>query len=198
MCRKALLITWVAVSVLALAGPLSAQSLADVARQEEERRENITEPAKVLTNDDLGPVPVFTPPDSSGAVQNGGAAGETSEAAGGSTPVEGGADGPQGESQSADAPVQDQAYWSGRMNELQTTLNRNETFALALQSRINALTAEYVNQADPVQQAALQTERDNTVAEFGRVTKQIEADKQAIADLQEEARRSGVPAGWLR
>jgi hypothetical protein len=198
MCRKALLIAWVAVSVLALAGQLSAQSLADVARQEEDRRRNIKDPAKVLTNDDLGPVPVFTPPDASGAVQNGGGVAETSETPGGSTPSGGSADGAQGESQPGDAPARDQAYWSGRMSELQATLNRDETFALALQSRINALTTQYTNQADPVQQAALQTERDNTVAEFGRVTKQIEADKQAIADLQEEARRSGVPAGWLR
>jgi hypothetical protein len=26
----------------------------------------------------------------------------------------------------------------------------------------------------------------------------IESDKKAIADLEEEARRAGVPAGWLR
>jgi hypothetical protein len=30
------------------------------------------------------------------------------------------------------------------------------------------------------------------------VKKEIEANTKAIADIQEEARKSGVPAGWVR
>jgi len=36
------------------------------------------------------------------------------------------------------------------------------------------------------------------VAELDRLKKQLLADKKAIADLEEEARRAGVPPGWLR
>ena len=39
--------------------PVAAQSLADVARQEQERRKAIKETAKVLTNKDLGAVPAI-------------------------------------------------------------------------------------------------------------------------------------------
>ena len=38
------------------------QSLADVARKEEERRKGVNQPSKVLTNDDLGAVPPVSPP----------------------------------------------------------------------------------------------------------------------------------------
>src|SRR5437016_2573313 len=46
--------------VIGLAGsarPLAAQSLADLSRQEEDRRKNVKEPAKVITNQDLSAVP---------------------------------------------------------------------------------------------------------------------------------------------
>ena len=45
---------------------------------------------------------------------------------------------------------------------------------------------------------AIATERQKTIDELNRLKKEIEDDKKAIADLQEEARRAGVPPGWLR
>src|SRR6185436_19804531 len=41
--------------------PLRAQSLADLAKKEEERRKSVREPAKVYTNKDLTAVPGGTP-----------------------------------------------------------------------------------------------------------------------------------------
>ena len=46
--------------VLVCAAAASAQSLADVARQEEERRKAIRTPGKVYTNDALRPEPAST------------------------------------------------------------------------------------------------------------------------------------------
>src|SRR4029078_7385028 len=43
----------------------------------------------------------------------------------------------------------DQAYWSRRMKDLQVQLARDEAFAEALQSRINALTADFSARDDP-------------------------------------------------
>ena len=103
-----------------------------------------------------------------------------------------------GADKKAEEPAKDQVSWSGRAKDLQTQLDRDQTFAVAMQSRINALTPQYTNQADPGQQALLASDRQKSVAELNRLTKQIEADKKAIADLQEEARRAGVPSGWLR
>ena len=95
-------------------------------------------------------------------------------------------------------PAKDQAYWSGRAKGLQTQLERDQTFAVALQSRINALTTQYVNQGDPLQQATIANDRQKALDELNRLSKQIDDDKKAIADLQEDARRAGVPAGWVR
>ena len=36
------------------------------------------------------------------------------------------------------------------------------------------------------------------IAEQERVKAEIEAQKKAIADLEEEARKAGVPPGWIR
>ena len=48
-----IVVTAVLMSFAATAGPVAAQSLADVARQEQERRKAVKKPAKVLTNKDL-------------------------------------------------------------------------------------------------------------------------------------------------
>jgi hypothetical protein len=184
-----IVVTAVLLSLGATAGPLGAQSLADVARQEQERRKTVKKPSKVLTNKDLGPVPVTAPPQT-----------ET-PAADGTTPAAGGpgsTDADKTKPAETTEPAKDQAYWSGLAKGLQTKLERDQTFAVALQSRINALTTQYTNQGDPVQQAALANDRQKSIDELNKLTKEIEDGKKAIATLQEDARRAGVPAGWLR
>src|SRR5439155_19191714 len=103
-----------AVALLLASGPfapLAAQSLADVARQEEARRKAIKQPSKVITNKDLGDVPATTPP-----VET-----TPAPAAGAATPAEADKDkADKGKkensaSEKKDAePPKDQAYWSGR------------------------------------------------------------------------------------
>jgi hypothetical protein len=163
-------------------------SLADVARQEQERRKSVKAASKVLTNKDLRsvPAPAAAAPQSETAPAAD--TGDASQAAAASTEAE----------KAPEEPAKDQAYWSARFSDLQTQLSRNETFAVALQARINALANEYTNQGDGVRQQAIAAERQKAIDELNRVTKQIAADKKAIADLQEEARRTGVPPGWLR
>ena len=178
--------------------PLVAQSLADVAKQEEERRKAIKQPAKVLTNKDLAPVP----PSSQATAPV--------DVAGGAEPTQTSSDtaidkdkGKDKKDQPAAAasqeePVKDQAYWSGRSKMLQTQLDRDQTYVDALQSRINVLTTDFVNRDDPVQRALIANDRQKALDELNRLKQQIQDDQKAIADLQEDARRAGVPPGWLR
>ncbi len=84
------------------------------------------------------------------------------------------------------------------MNELRTQLQRDQTYVEALQTRVNSLSADFVNRDDPAQRAVIANDRQKATAELERLKAQIEAGKKAIADLEEEARRAGVPAGWLR
>jgi len=162
----------------------STQSLGDVAKKEEERRKQVKKPAKVITNDDL-------------------------KSAGGAAEVAPPAPAPQAtkeqtktedkkDEDKAKDPTKDQAYWAGRMKELQVALDRDTTYSEALQSRVNGLTTDFVNRDDPVQRGKIAGDRQKAINELDRLKKQIVDDKKAIADLEEEARRAGVPPGWLR
>ena len=95
--------------------------------------------------------------------------------------------------------VKDQAYWAGRLKALQDALSRDQTYADAMQTRINALTTDFVNRDDPAQRAVIET-RSPEGARRARSPEQERrrTTKKAIADLEEEARRAGVPPGWLR
>ncbi len=176
----------------ATAAPLYAQSLADLSRKEEDRRKAIKEPAKVYTNKDLGNVPPAPTAEPAAASKSD----QTADAdkAGGAANDDKSKD----KASSKDKTVKDQAYWSARVKALATQLDRDEEFSDALQTRINSLNADFVNRDDPAQRTVIAANRDKALAELDRLKLAIEKDKQAIADLQEEARRAGVPPGWLR
>lgn len=186
---QALVAALVAVVGLSVSGrPLSAQSLADVAKKEEDRRETIRAPAKVYTNKDLRPAP-------SGSVPPAATSDKAKDVA---------TDADAAKSKGAKAgdstkePVKDRAYWSGKLKGLQQQFERDQGYATALQSRINALTADAVNRDDPIQRAKLELDRQKGIAELGRLTKAVADDQKAIAALLEDARTSGVPPAWLR
>ena len=84
------------------------------------------------------------------------------------------------------------------MKALKDKLARDTTFADALQTKVNSLTTDVVNRDDPAQRAIVERDRQKAVADLARLNQDVTAGKKAIADLQEEARRAGVPPGWLR
>ena len=57
---------------------------------------------------------------------------------------------------------------------------------------------DFVNRDDPAQRAKLEADRKTALAELERVKKELETQTKGIAAIEEEARRAGVPAGWLR
>jgi len=172
-------------AALAAAQSTASKPLADVAKDEEARRKTVQKPAKVYTNSNLRtdistgvpapPAPASTPANASPSNTTPGA-----PAAG--TP----------------APVKDQAYWSGRMKDARAAVERTQIFADSLQSRINALMTDFVNRDDPAQKAKIETDRKAALAELERVKKELDNQQKAITALEDEARRAGVPPGWLR
>lgn len=179
-----------AISIVVLAGFLTcattaqAQSLGELARKEAERRKSIRTPGKVYTSDDLRaapapPVPVPAAPSVS----------EPEPAA-----ADGAPDGALPPEEDPRTPV----YWQQRLAAERDALARAETFAEALQSRINALSTDFVNRDDPAQRAIVGADRDKALAELDRVRQEIGQHQKAIAAIQEEGRRAGVPVGWLR
>ena len=181
---------WVGVSY-----PVQAQSLGDVARQEEARRKDLKGAAKVYTDKDLASVPES----SNGTLPAPGPAPATpSETAKADDNKDKGTANKNTTDKNAKEPKKDEAYWSGRKKDLQTELDTAQTLAEALQSRINGLNTDFVNRDDPVQRAAIDRDRQKAASELDRLKKSIVDNKKALSDLEEEARKAGVPAGWLR
>ena len=172
--------------------------LAEVARQEAERRKGVKSTQKVITTKDL-PESAKRPPSAP--------ADSTSASNAGAHPS--GAH-PPGDPAAAAAPSQaptpapaagakgTEEQWRGRIAQARENVRRNEAFAEALQSRINGLTTDFVNRDNPVQKRQIGEDRQKALAELERVRADIETGKKQIADIEEEARKAGVPPGWLR
>jgi hypothetical protein len=180
--------------VLGSVAPAFAQSLADLARREEERKKAVKADPKVYTDKDVGSIRASTPPSvvsSSPAVDAGTSSGSAATAQPGAPAA---AEPPPADA----AAVKDQAYWSDRMKKLRDQVARDQTFAEALQTRINVLASDFVNRDDPAQRSGIEAERQKAVAELQRLQEAIAEGQKAIAQLEDEARRSNVPPGWLR
>jgi hypothetical protein len=181
------------IAVLTLAGAVetAAQSqppLAEVARAEEARRKTLSRTSKVYTNEDLRPDPTrpTAPPVSTNA-----------------TPSEPSTQVPSlnlpgGKAEEGGGQVKDQKYWSERIGAARAALDRSKVFADALQSRINALNTDFIARDDPAQRAQIDLERQRARAELTRVMTEIADQTKAIVAIEEEARKAGVPPGWLR
>ena len=192
-----------ALILLGIAATASAQTavssgtkpLADVAKDEEARRKSVRKPAKVYTNSDLRQDfgrPTAAPPSAPGTAGENATPGNATP--GSNTPSSATPANPA----TPAAPAQDQAYWSGRIKEARSQLSRAQIFADSLQSRINALTTEYVNRDDPAQRSKIEADKNTALAELEKVKKELETYTNAIKAIEDEARRAGVPAGWLR
>ena len=97
----------------------------------------------------------------------------------------------------ADA-AKDEKFWRDRLTAARDALRRSQTFADALQTQINGLYTEFVNMSDPAQRAVIEQKRLAAIAEQDRVKADIAKQTKALADIEDEARRANVPAGWLR
>lgn len=177
--------------ILLTAAVASAQSLADVARQEEARRKAVAGAGKVYTNEALQP----EPPPSPGSVPA-----ATPAAAAPATP---GADGakpadPAAPGAAAGGAAKTEAEWKKRIADERDALSRAQTFAEAIQTRINVLSADFVNVDDPAKREVVAADRTKALAELDRLKQEIQTRQKAVVSIQDEARKAGVPAGWVR
>jgi len=176
--------------VVGIASAADAQSLAELARREEARRKAIKTPAKVYTNEDVRGGNVPSPPAPPPASDSLAAPAATAAVADDQTPADA--------ADERDTPERGEAYWRKRLQAQRDALARAELFAEALQSRINALSADFVARDDPAQRAVIATDRQKALAELDRVKQEIAQFTKDIAATHDEARRAGVPPGWLR
>jgi hypothetical protein len=152
-------------------------TLVELARREQERRKGIKVVAKVYTDKDVRQAPPRP---------------ATAEA------VPPAATAIQEPAAPAAAEGHDEKWWKDRITEAREDVRRNEVFADALQTKINSLTTDYVAQGDPFQRLKTGEARQKALAEIERVKRDTEKGKKQITDIEDEARRAGVPPGWLR
>jgi hypothetical protein len=194
----------IATALLAASLPLAAQNLADVAKAEEARRKTVKGQAKVYTNETLrgadGGDPPAPPPAQPGATSGMAKPAPAPDAK--PTPASGANPAPAPGAKPAVPPAADAAkdekFWRDRLTAARDALRRSQTFADALQSQINGLYTEFVNMSDPAQRALIEQKRLAAIAEQDRVKADIVKQTKALADIEDEARRANVPAGWLR
>lgn len=173
-------------------------SLGELAKQEAARRKSDSAtgeaPKKVYTNADLKPAPA---PETADAAADATKAGDTkgaTDAKGATDPK----DGKDGKDAKASDPKQTEQYWHDLMQQARDDLQHNQMYATALQSQINGLSADFAARDDPYQRAQIADNRQKALAELDRVNAEIEKGKKAMADIEEDARKANVPAGWIR
>jgi len=175
------------VAIVLLGSAVSAQTLADVARKESERRKATKTTSKVYTNDDLRAYPA--PP--AAQAQAGVPAPPTDAGAGASAA--------QDKPKPAEAAeAKGEAYWKALMADARAKLERTRSHHEAMQTRVNSLTADFYARDDPAQRGVLWTERTKALQELDLLKQEIDEQTKTIAKIQEDARKEGVPPGWLR
>ncbi len=180
--------------LLSTAAGVPAQSLVEIAQREKARRAAIAPEArsKVYTNDDLR--------DSGGLTIGASPAAAAQEADAGSGRAGRGigSDGDITSGEPADGEVAGENEWRARMTSAQDARARAELMASALQNRADGLWAQFTAMDDPARRGVVERQRAEALAELERTQAEAGRLDQQIRDIEEEARRAGVPPGWLR
>jgi len=149
-------------------------------------------PGRVFTNEDLPAQP--SPP----AIASPGPAG-TGRGTVTTLPKSAEVPAPPASSGSSDA-AQREAAWRGRASALRDAITAAEKSIPEIEDRIAGLRNDRnpTNVMDPNREQNRQAEITKAQAELESVRAGLERSRQALADLEEEARRNSIPPGWLR
>jgi hypothetical protein len=157
----------------------SAQSLADVARKEEARRQKIAKPSKVYKDED---VQKYGPLTASAQAK---AATVTALDANGK---------PVGQQAAAEGLPSDEAGWRARLQNARDGIDRDRLLLSALeqQARSAARRSGTPEGEQPADDGSARA------AEIKRLKTEMDAYRATLANAEEDARKAGVPPGWVR
>lgn len=161
-----------------------ARSLAEVAFNESIRR-LFTPPATVRLNTIDIPPPMPGPP-------------EPPKDSLASAAVKLGEDPAEKDEKAKAEEIGDETSWRLKMTNARVALDQDQLAYEAMQSRINALVADFAARDDPGQRMEIEKQRVRALEELDRLKKQIQKDKDTIGEIEEDARKKGVPPGWIR
>src|SRR5687767_13394794 len=176
--------------------PAAAQGLADVARKEVERREQIKAPGKVLTNADLPASAVVAPatPTSVADAPSADVAATTAGAA--ATPAEG-APAAAPAAATLAAPKDDEDGWRQRATTVNGALAEARAQVRQLKALVDRLGLEMAA-TDTSIAARAEAERAQVRTQLGLAEEKAAAAAAARQTLEQEARASGVLPAWIQ
>jgi hypothetical protein len=160
------------------------ESLAEAARKAREQKKEAPKTVKTFTNDNLP---------TEGGIST---VGETASAA--STTSSGTSTATEGKGAASRSP-KDEKAWRDRFQGLRHKLEQDQANLEVMQRELAQLNIQYYG--DPNQQMQQQFTRsdiNNKTADIDKMQAQVDADKQAIADAENELRESGGDPGWAR
>jgi hypothetical protein len=159
------------------------ESLADAARRAREQKKETPKQAKVITNDNIP---------KEGGIS---AVGEEPQAENG----ENAENAPADAGKSDKAAASDEKKWRARFDKLRHKLEQDQADLDVMQRELGVLDLQYYN--DPVkgmQQGLTRGDINEKTAKIATKQKEIEADKQAISDAEDDLRQAGGDPGWAR
>ncbi len=182
----------VGIGILSMTVAASAQTLADLAKKDTDRRKTVKHPAKVYTNEDVQDVkPIMPmmendgtgtkPMDPNASTASATPAGAAKAAGTGTPGVKAG----------------EEAQWRSRMQAARDLVSRTQLQLEGMRNRAAQLTAASAA-ASQEQRGSFQKQQQDALQEYDRLRADLQKNQKALADLESEAQRSSVPPGWLR
>ena len=187
--------------VAALASFAYSQSLAELAKKEKERREAVKGETKVITAEQAAKYqtsPVTTTTQPSGAVAEKPGAEKT--AAGAEKPAEG----PTAakEKPATDEPLDFQgrpeSYWKQTFADARQKVKELENESNVIILKLNDLQNRFYREDSGYKQQEIQREIQKTIYEQDLNKEKLSLAKEALIDLEKEARKSGALPGWIK
>ncbi len=171
-----------------------SQSLADLARKEKERREQIRTDGKAITNIEAAkykasPGTTVTPVTPAPAAQKPTA--ESAEGEGAPKAVKADPDEP------VDFQGRPESYWRQTMADARQRVKDLENEGNVLTLKIADLQNQFYREANGFKQQDIQREIQKTFYEQDKNKEELAKAKDQLQDLEKEARKSGALPGWL-
>lgn len=162
------------------------ESLAEAARKARDQKKETPKAAKVFTNDNI--------PTTGGISSVGTKSGVPAEA--GTVPATDVA--PKAEKPATDAvPASDEKTWRERFAQLHHKLDQDQAELDVMQRELGVLNTQYYS--DPMktlQQGMTREDINKKTTDIEAKKKQVEDDKKAIADAEDDLRKSSGDPGW--
>ena len=160
--------------------PKSQESLAEAARRAREQKKDAPKTAKVFTNDNLP---------AQGGVSTVGVESATKEESAGEAAAP---------AKEGTAP-HDEKTWRERFAKLRDKLAHDEAELDVLERELGVVNIQaYDDPVKALQQNLTREDINAKTAKIEEMKKQVEADKQALSDAEDELRKSGGDVGWAR